>query len=258
MPAKSSQLEFFLASIIDAVRINVVTRQETAGKVIWHKQRRPWMDGIIWCGNIFLRLSRSRIIMFPNCCQWVEWEMHCCQLLYTEVQTQVVGDRGFWVEALPGQSLLQHHNQGTLTLPMFQAAAREFRRAHSIYCPQLADYWSHGDPHLANVLYDTESQRACLIDFETQHEAHLSSCDRHADDLLVFILDTIGRTSATDWLAYCQEFLQTYGNRAVIDSLKDRLELPDGWERVLWATRTNYLPSPELKSRLQLLKASIR
>lgn len=255
---KNSQLSFLVAYLIDGVRINAVSPAEKAGKTIWIKRRRFLMDWVIWCGNIFLRLSHSRIIMFPDCKQWLEWELHSFRLLYEgEIQGGLEGNRGFWVETLPGVSFLRHLDNGNLTLPMLRAAASEFRRVHSIFCPQLGDYWSHGDPHLTNVLYNSVTEKAYLIDFETQHERSLNSQERHADDLLVFVLDLLGRSPSLDWFNFSLEFLKSYGREDVLQSLKKRLVVPSGCERILWATRTNYMPLVKLEYCLEYLKEAL-
>jgi hypothetical protein len=137
---------------------------------------------------------------------------------------------------------------------MMRAAAHEFRRAHMLFSPLLHDHWSHGDPHLANVLYDPITQRARLIDFETRHELTLRACERHADDLLVFLLDLLGADRTSGWQQLSSEFLTTYGRGEALRTLHHRLNPPHGLELVLWKTRTNYLPKALLLERI----ASIR
>lgn len=246
---------FLLAHLIDAVRVNAVTREERAGKLVWVKRRKPLMDAVIAGGNIFLILSNSRIKMFPNCQEWQEWELESYRLLYGQLQGGLER-RGFWIEDLPGQVLLKILSDGNLSIPMLRAAALEFRRAHSLFCPKLQDYWSHGDPHLSNVLYDSQTNSAALIDFETKHQQSLTAQDRHADDLLVFILDLLGRVPSANWPQFGVEFLTTYGRYDVLQRVKQRLGVPQGLERVLWATRTDYLPTRELEGRLKSLRQS--
>lgn len=235
--------------------MNAIAKEQRNGKIVWVKRRKPLMDSVIACGNIFLYLSESRIQMFPNCQEWQEWELHCYRLLYGD---RLLGgiDRfwGIWIEELPGQSLLQLLSDGNLSIPILRAAAKEFLRAHSLFCPKLQDYWSHGDPHLANVLYDSHTNSAGLIDFETKHQQSLKASDRQADDLLVFILDLLGRVPLANWPDFGVEFLNAYGRQEVLKRVKQRLTVPQGCSRVLWAIRTDYLPLPELKHRLQSLR----
>ena len=87
-----------------------------------------------------------------------------------------------------------------------QAAGKELRRAHGLWSSELGDYWSHGDPHLENLLYDLESDQARLIDFELIHDKCMSAVKRHADDLLVFLQDLMGCVSAEQWGALFARF----------------------------------------------------
>jgi hypothetical protein len=58
---------------------------------------------------------------------------------------------------------------------------------------ELGKGWSHGDGSMTNVIYDEKAHRARLIDFEIRHEKSLPAAARYADDLLVFLLHTVGR-----------------------------------------------------------------
>jgi hypothetical protein len=119
---------------------------------------------------------------------------------------------------------------------------------------ELDGLWSHGDPHLNNALYDKASDSAFLIDFETRHDSHLSAVDRHADDLLVLLLDLIGRDRSMDWFALSRAFLDAYGDAEVLQALSSRLIVPSGLELALWKTRTNHLETIVLRERLELLR----
>ena len=62
--------------------------------------------------------------------------------------------------------------------------------------------WSHGDAGMANVIYDEKSDRARLIDFEIVHDKSLPALSRHADDLLIFLLDLIAMRPDRQWLPF--------------------------------------------------------
>lgn len=253
---QNDRWSFWLGHLIDVVRVNAVCERTIEGQQGWLKRRKLGMDQVIYLGNIFLRLSRSRIWMLPNCAVWVRWEIDCFRLLYGDrCHPQWVGDRGFWVEAMPGKSLLVRLEQGALTVDMMAAAGQAFHRAHSIHSDFFQAGWSHGDSHLANVLYDEVSQTASLIDFETQHWRHLSETDRQADDLLIFVLDILGRCD--NWEKLLPAFFQSYDRPAVLHQLHQHLTLPQGWEKVLWATRSNYLATHTLSARLVIARSHI-
>jgi tRNA A-37 threonylcarbamoyl transferase component Bud32 len=52
--------------------------------------------------------------------------------------------------------------------------------------------WSHGDAGTNNVIYDEKTSQVRLIDFEIVHRKSLPTKSRHADDLLVSLLDLLG------------------------------------------------------------------
>jgi hypothetical protein len=250
----SDRLSFLAGHLIDAVRVNAVSQTAVSGQLGWLKRRKIGMDQVIQCGNIFLKISRSRIWMLPNCAAWVQWEMDCFSLLYGDrVQPQKSGDRGFWVNAMPGTSLLQWLEKGQLTPKMMTAAGQIFCQAHCCHSQFFQSGWSHGDSHLANVLYDAATGQAALIDFETQHWRHLSPIERQADDLLIFLLDILGRCE--NWAELLPVLFQSYDRPAVLQQLHQFLIVPTAWERLLWATRSNYLSTRQLQHRIMTVRS---
>ena len=118
--------------------------------------------------------------------------------------------------------------------------------------------WSHGDARLANFLFDPVENRARLIDFEVRHAAALSSDQRHADDLLVFLQDLMGRLPDERWLPAALRFVNAYGGREPIDALKNRLVVPRfGFSRLWWAIRTRYTPRAKLVQRTEMLRENL-
>jgi hypothetical protein len=230
----------FLAVLIDLIAINQ-TIPTDAGLV---KRRRWGRSAIIAVGNVYLRLSRSRILMFPSTAAWQAWECHSYQLLYGGGCARA-GHDALLIQPLPGQTLLSFTQAGTLTNAMMTAAAYELRRAHRLS-------WTHGDPHLTNILYD--GTRAYLIDFETQHEASIPFQERCADDLLVILLDLMGRESSERWQEWSAALLRGYDDTGVLSALAERLRMPTGFELVLWKSRTHYLPQAQMAERIEQLK----
>src|SRR5439155_4610851 len=97
-----------------------------------------------------------------------------------------------------------------------------------------------GDASMPNVIYDEKTNRARLIDFEIIYEKSLPATARHADDLLVFLLDIAGVVPKRQWLPFAISFVKTYGDADVIDELKERLVIPGGLARIWWNVRTNF------------------
>lgn len=191
--------------------------------------------------------------MFSDSVAWQGWEMQSYEVLHGRACLSILKD-ALLIEPLPGRSLKNYLESGALTKTMLQAAGREFKRCHAL----LNGGWSHGDPHLDNVLYDEVTKRAYLIDIETRHDSRLSAPECHADDLLVFLLDLLGRDSAACWLEHSRIFLESYADVEVLVALARRLIMPRGLELVLWKTRTNHLPTHILRERIRLLNEQIR
>lgn len=249
----------FIARLIDAVRLNRTAVVERSGRVVYLKHRRPGLRLVIMAGNVFLRLSKSRIQLFSSVADWQDWEMTSYKILHgPSFVAGKDGPRGLWFDRLPGRSLYEIMENEALNERHLAAAAREFRRCHSLSWPGDEQAWSHGDPHLENVIYDPVTDQARLIDFETRHDPWLPALQRHADDLLVFLLDLMGRLPKAAWVEVGRFFLSAYGRPEVSLALESRLSAPRGMERVLWATRTRFIPLAEMANRLHTLKWEIQ
>jgi hypothetical protein len=238
--------------LIRSVRLHDLVCTTRNGRRVWIKRRHHGMDAIISAGNVFLTFTQSGITMFASPAQWQTWELASFRLLYSadRLGCGMTGRRSIWLEELPGRSLREHIMSKTLSLPMLRAAGAELRRAHALQCPLTHRPWSHGDPHLGNMLYDPASQRARLLDFETRHELSRPARWRHADDLLTFVLELISRSSMEIWPASLDALFEGYANSGVVGELRQRLQAQSPAEFLLWLTR-----SPE--SNVAKLKASL-
>jgi hypothetical protein len=195
--------------------------------------------------------------MFPRCADWQAWELDSYRLLHgTERISQQPDAASILVEALPGISLDEHRRANTLMPDILAAAGHMFQRVHALHSVLIPGAWSHGDPHFRNVLYDNATEQVYLIDFETRHEPGLPALERHADDLLVFLLDLCGGPS-DNFAEFARVFLAAYARPEVNAALLNRLVVPVGLELVLWRLRTHYLAHDALKYRLAVLRQVI-
>ncbi|WP_257451111.1 phosphotransferase [Archangium lipolyticum] len=243
--------------MIELVRVNTVRPESLRGRAVWVKRRRPGMGAVIAPGNLFLRLSRSRIRMFVSCARWQDWELASFQLLHPGRLAERRKGGAVALEELPGESLDRLLARGELTPEMLAASAVELRRAHALCLPGSRVPWSHGDAHLKNVLYDAAGRCARLIDFETPHEPWLSADERHADDLFVFLLDLAGRAPEGALGQWAGVFLRAYARVDILLALLTRLRPPRGLERALWASRSQHLPGARLASALGQLRERV-
>lgn len=243
---------------INCIKINSVTREMRDGKPMWLKRRRWGSALIAGQANLFFRLAQGRVHVWVDARKWQRWEVNCFRLLHGgKFRAFGEGSRTVWMDALPGMHLCQHLQRGTLTPPALEAAGRELARAHQLWCPEFDDWWSHGDPHLDNVIYDAVTNRARLIDFEVVHDRSLPAVLRQADDLLVFLQDLVCRVSAKQWLPLAFSFINAYGRSEVINELRRLLFVPVGLPALWWRLRTENFERPELIRRVDALRLAL-
>jgi len=245
-------------SALNRIKINAISKEIRNGRPVWVKRRRAAGGPVARFANLFFRWAQNPVYVWPRLEAWQEWEIYCFRKLNGDAfQAFAEGNSVVCAEKLPGTSLSEHLDNGTLTTDMLGAAALEFRRAHQLWCERFNGPWSHGDAHLANVLYDEAEHRARFIDFEVIHKSCLSAVERHADDLLVFLQDMAGRVRSDLWLPYSLAFIGTYEDPEVIAALKHRLVVPRGVPRVWWAVRTRCINGRELRQRVQALRDAL-
>jgi hypothetical protein len=104
------------------------------------------------------------------------------------------------------------------------------------------------------MLSITRRLAARLIDFELFHEKSLPAKSRHADDLLVFLLDILAIVASRQWLPFALYFLNAYGNKRVIAALENQLALPNGMAWIWWGVRTSFANPAKVKRRLEKLR----
>jgi hypothetical protein len=246
-------------SLVDTIKINALTREDRDGRPFWIKRRRWTARPIMACANRFFHLAGNPIRALAGTAAWQRWEVECFLRLHGErFQAFSDGDHAVAAEEVPGRTLSQHLNAGTLVSAMFAAAGRELRRAHEMECDEFRDpAWSHGDPHAGNFVYDESADRTRLIDFEVMHRPEISANERHAEDLLAFLQDIAGRIASDQWLPGAHAFLGAYARPEIVACLRDKLILPGGLPRIWWAVRTTYMASAELRRRISMLRESL-
>lgn len=245
-------------AIVDRIKINVLTRETRGGRAVWIKRRRTGSRPVMVLANRFFNLVGNPVRTLQDAGVWQRREVACFLHLHGAMfRASASGERAIEADELPGLSLSHHLASGTLTLAMIAAAGRELCRAHDLRCDDFGGAWSHGDPHSGNFIYDADDDRARLIDFEVMHHASLSADDRHADDLLVFLQDIVGRVRADEWLPFANSFLEAYARPEIIALLACRLVVPRGLARLWWSVRTTYLSRRELARRIEELRAAL-
>jgi serine/threonine protein kinase len=246
-----------VAWLMNRVRVNSI-HQTTRDEVpVFVKRRRAGASGVIWLANQFLAFAHSGICMFVRVDEWLDWELRCVRLLYPERSGVTIGPGNVLI--IPkacGISLRQLLHREQATERAFAAAGRELRRAHQIPCSDFNGAWSHGDLHLDNILYDSESDRAILIDFDTRHVFSMSPTWRHADDLKVALSELLA-LSQESCVRFANALVQAYDDASVLEELSHQLVVPRGFAKILWYARTNVISTRHIAQRLQALKEVI-
>ena len=247
-----------LASSIESIKINAISLEKRGNHLMWIKRRQLGSGVIAVFANLFFFLARARIHLWISLKKWQAWEVACFQLLYGPIlDVFAEGRRTICIEPVPGKSLREWVVESTFAIPALQAAGRELRRAHALWCDELADYWSHGDPHLENLIYDPESGQARLIDFELIHDKSLSAIKRHADDLLVVLQDLMSCVSREQWVPFAIALIEAYSEPLVLEEVRRRLVVPRGWSAIWWKLRTDYVKRSLMVERIETLNAAL-
>jgi hypothetical protein len=247
-----------LASAIESIKINTIGLEIRDHRLMWVKRRRLGSGLIALFANLFFFLARARIHLWIDLKKWQSWEVTCFRLLYGKtLEAFPEGRRIVCVGVVPGKSLREWVIESTFAIQTIQAAGKELRRAHGLWSNDLGDYWSHGDPHLENLLYDLESDQARLIDFELIHSKSLPALERHADDLLVFLQDLMSCVSAEQWVPFSLALIEAYNDPFVLAEVRKQLIVPRGCSAIWWKLRTDYMDRAVMIERIDTLSTAL-
>jgi hypothetical protein len=237
--------------LVDSLKINSVSERVRRGREFVIKRRNGYSEPLAELANMYFRIAGIQIRFWSKTDEWQQWEISCFNLLNgDDFRARASGANSVWADKLPGKSLWNHLKDGTVTREMMQAAGYELRRAHQFWSDEFRAPWSHGDAGTNNVIYDQETGRARLIDFEIIHERSWPAKSRHADDLLVFLLDLMAVAPNPQWLSLALAFLNAYDDASVIAELKNQLSVPTGIAWIWWGVRTSFANPAKVKKRL--------
>jgi hypothetical protein len=244
--------------LVEAIAINSISEKARRGRTLVVKRRNIHSEQLADLTNLYVRMADIPIRFWSKVEDWQQWEVGCFEMLNGDrFHAYASGARCVVAEKLPGESLWEHINRGTVTRRILQAAAAELRRAHQFWSDEFHGRWSHSDATTTNLIYDPKTNRARLIDFEIVHEKSLPTSARQADDLLVFLLDMVGTVPNRQWLPFSMTFLEAYGGAEVIGQLRKQLDLPGGLAWIWWGVRTNFTNPGKVKQRLASLSRAI-
>jgi hypothetical protein len=238
--------------LVDSLKVNSVSEQVRRGRSLVIKRRTIYSEPLAELANVYFRMAGIPIRFSAKIADWQQWEVKSFNLLNGDrFHARASGANTICADKFPGRSLSDHLNEGTLTREMVEAAGHELRRAHRLWSDEFHGPWSHGDAGTNNVLYDEKTGRARLVDFEIMHDKSLSTKSRHADDLLVFLLDLLALAPNRQWLNLVLAFLNAYDKAPVIAHLKDQFAVPTGMAWIWWGVRTSFANPAKVKRRLK-------
>jgi hypothetical protein len=251
--------------VVDLCRRAVaLTRRAVTAETTWRgrpmmiKRRTFWGRAVAAISNIYFRLAGLPISFCGDERAWQRWEVACFRVLNDDgFEAMATRHGAVRMSRLPGEALWTHLKRGTLTMQMIDAAAREFRRAHALFSDELQGPWSHGDACTENVVYDEQTGRARLIDFEFVHDRTLSAEERHADDVFVFLLDLLTVGPKPERVPLAVRFLRTYDDPRVTRLALARLVPTTGMQWCWWKVRTHFARPTTLREQIRLLREAI-
>src|SRR6266700_2503096 len=242
-------------TFVDSLKLSSVSEKVRRGRQVVLKHRQIYGDQLADLANLYFRMSNIPIRFWSKAEDWRRWEVKCFQMLNGDrFRVYLSGAKTVCTDKLPGENLWEHMNRRALTRPMLQAAGRELFRAHQLWSDEFGSRWSHGDATMTNVIYNEKTGRARLIDFEIVHHKSLPATARHADDLLVFLLDILAIAPSRQWLPFALCFLNAYGDTEVIAELENQLAVPSGLAWIWWGVRTSFAKPAKVKRRLAKLQ----
>lgn len=243
------------ASFVDSLKINSISKAVRRGRRVVIKRRNVYGEQLAELANLYFRMSGIPIRFWSKAEEWRRWELNCFRMLNGDrFRAFSSGPRTVCFDKMPGKSLWDYLNEGTLTRRMLEAAGSELRRAHQFRSDEFGGPWSHGDATATNVIYNQRTGRARFIDFEIVHDRSLSAKTRHADDVLVFLLDIMAMASSRQWLPFSLSFLNSYGDPVVLAELTSHLALPNGIAWIWWGVRTSFANPAKVKQRLERIR----
>lgn len=243
------------ARFVDSLKINSISEAVRRGRQVVIKRRHVYSEQLTELANLYFRIADLPIRFWTEAEDWQRWEVACFKMLNGDrFRASRLGNNAICIDRLPGESLWEHLNRGTLNRRMVEAAGLEFQRAHQFRSKEFRGLWSHGDAGMANVIYDEKSNRARFIDFEIVHDKALPALSRHADDLLIFLLDLIAIAPGRQWLPLTLAFLDAYDNATVIAQLSRQLAPPSGMAWIWWGVRTSFANPAKIKQRMAKLR----
>ena len=115
--------------LVEAIAINSISEKARRGRTLVVKRRNIHSEQLADLTNLYFRMADIPIRFWSKVEDWQQWEVGCFEMLNGDrFHAYGSGARCVVAEKLPGESLWEHINRGTVTRRILQAAAAELRR----------------------------------------------------------------------------------------------------------------------------------
>src|SRR5438270_4247990 len=114
--------------LVEAIAINSISEKVQRKRTVVVKRRNIHSEQLADLTNLYFRVADIPIRFWSKVEEWQRWEVDCYNMLNGDrFRAYASGTRTVVAEKLPGESLWEQLNRGTLTRQMLRAAASEFR-----------------------------------------------------------------------------------------------------------------------------------
>ena len=104
------------ARLVDSLKVNSVCEKTRRRRRLMIKQRNGYSEPLGKLANIYFRMAGIPIRFWVKTKEWQQWEVNCFNMLNGDrFRAWVCGDKTVCAHKLPGKSLWDHLNEGTLT-----------------------------------------------------------------------------------------------------------------------------------------------
>ncbi len=194
----------------------------------WRRKARVlWCETILPLGNLYLRLQGAPAEVLPAR-RWLQREAAVAATLGRDVQSRP-NLRALDMRLLPGvclREMLLGTSPLEAKLEAVRLAAAALRQLHAVSVSEAGGHrraLSHGDATCNNVVVDQVARSAAWIDFDTRHRAHLTTLDRHADDLRTLLLSSAACLPERADPDCVESVFAGYGDEAVAQQVRQFL-----------------------------------
>src|SRR5437868_10367642 len=123
-------LSHVATSCVESLKINSITEKARRHRRVVIKRRNIYGERAAGLINFYFRAAGIPIRYLSDVRDWRRWEARCFRMLNRDrFRAKVTDSRTARLDKLPGDSLWDHMNRGTLTHPMLKAAGSEYRQA---------------------------------------------------------------------------------------------------------------------------------